>query len=139
MLLSPRKTKYRKQQKKKPFKSVYGSSSGFEGLNHGVIGLKALEPGRLKSKQIQSVRNAINKKIKKIGRLKVNAFPHTPITKKPIEVRMGKGKGNVDHWVFNVRAGFILCEIETNSIPVAVKAFELGQCRIPFKTRIIFD
>jgi large subunit ribosomal protein L16 len=139
MLLSPRKTKYRKQQKKKPFKSVYGSSYMFAGLNHGVIGLKALEPGRLKSKQIQSVRNVINKKIKKIGRLKVNVFPHIPITKKPIEVRMGKGKGNVDHWVFNVKAGFMLYEIETNSMPTAIKALELGQRRIPFKTRIIFD
>ena len=69
----------------------------------GSIGLKSLESGRLTAKQIQSVKQVINKKIKKIGRLKVNVFPQTPVSKKPVEVRMGKGKGNVDHHIFKVK------------------------------------
>ena len=80
-----------------------------------------------------------NKQIKKLGRLKVNIFPHTPISKKPIEVRMGKGKGNVDHWIFKVKPGFILYEIETIFIPIAIKALQRGQVRLPIKTKIIFN
>jgi len=139
MLLSPRKSKYRKRQKGKSFNSVWSSNSSGLGLQFGVVGLKSLESGRLTAKQIQSVYNAINKKIKKVGRLKSNVFPHLPVTRKPIEVRMGKGKGNVDHWVFNVKAGFILYEIETSSPTSAILAFKSSQIRLPFKTRIIFD
>ena len=138
MLLSPRNFKYRKQQKGKSFNKVIGgSNSGLVSLKFGSIGLKALSSGRLTAKQINSVRQSINKQIKKLGRLKVNIFPHTPITKKPVEVRMGKGKGNVDHWVFKVKPGFILYEIETLYIGVALKALKLGQARLPIKTKII--
>jgi large subunit ribosomal protein L16 len=82
---------------------------------------------------------SLSKKIKKQGRVKVNIFPDTPISKKPIEVRMGKGKGNVDHWVFKVKPGFILFEVETSSISTAIKALEAGQIRLPIKTKIILD
>jgi large subunit ribosomal protein L16 len=108
-------------------------------LNFGSIGLKALAPGRLTSKQIEAVRQSINKVIKKQGRLKINIFPDTPISKKPIEVRMGKGKGSVDHWVFKVKPGFVLYEIETAFLSLAIKALEAGQIRLPIKTRIIFN
>ena len=138
MLLSPRNFKYRKQQKGKSFNKIIGSSNpGLVSLKFGSVGLKALSPGRLTAKQINSVRQSINKQIKKLGRLKVNIFPNTPITKKPIEVRMGKGKGNVDHWVFKVKPGFILYEIETSFTSVAIKALKLGQIRLPIKTKII--
>ena len=105
----------------------------------GSVGLKSMEPGRLTAKQMQAVRQVVNKKIKKIGRLKINVFPFTPISKKPVEVRMGKGKGNVDHWVFKVKAGVSLYEIETSYTSIAVRALELGQRRLPFKTKIIFN
>lgn len=112
MLLNPRNFKYRKQQKGRSFNKIIGSSSENRiPLKFGSVGLKALSSGRVTAKQINSVRQAINKQIKKLGRLKVNVFPHIPITKKPIEVRMGKGKGAVDHWVAVVRPGTIIYEI----------------------------
>ena len=136
MLLAPRRFKYRKQQKGKSFNRVSGNQSC---LQSGSVGLKAVTPGRLTAKQIQAVRQAIHKKIKKLGRLTVNAFPQTPISKKPIEVRMGKGKGNVDHWVFKVKAGVVLYEVETSYIQIAVKALQAGQIRLPMQTKIIFN
>ena len=140
MLLNPRNFKYKKQQKGKSFRKIFKVSKvGITALNFGSIGLKALTSGRLTAKQINAVRQVINKQIKKLGRLKVNIFPHTPISKKPIEVRMGKGKGNVDHWIFKVKPGFILYEIETIFIPIAIKALQRGQVRLPIKTKIIFN
>ena len=139
MLLSPRRFKYRKQQKGKSVNRVSINSKYNKRLLFGSIGLKSLESGRLTAKQIQSVKQVINKKIKKIGRLKVNVFPQIPVSKKPVEVRMGKGKGNVDHWVFKVKAGTVLYEIETSSLLISTKAFELSQRRLPIKTKIIFN
>jgi len=140
MLLSPRRFKYKKQQKGRSFNKINSKSKEYRsGLSFGSVGLKALSPGRLTAKQIQSVKQAINKKIKKLGRIKVNVFPDTPISKKPIEVRMGKGKGNVDHWIFKVKPGFILYEVETSYISIAIKALEAGQIRLPLKTKIILD
>jgi large subunit ribosomal protein L16 len=138
-MLSPRKTKFKKQQKGKSFNRINSTSVELNLLNFGSIGLKALAPGRLTSKQIEAVRQSINKVIKKQGRLKINIFPDTPISKKPIEVRMGKGKGGVDHWVFKVKPGFVLYEIETAFLSLAIKALEAGQIRLPIKTRIIFN
>lgn len=141
MLLNPRNFKYKKQQKGKPFNKIFKSTNleARTPLHFGSIGLKALTSGRLTAKQINAVRQAIHKQIKKLGRLKVNIFPHTPISKKPIEVRMGKGKGNVDHWVFKVKPGFVLYEIETTFISIAIKALRRGQIRLPIKTKIIFN
>jgi len=138
-MLSPRKTKFKKQQKGKSFNRINSTSVELNLLNFGSIGLKALAPGRLTSKQIEAVRQSINKVIKKQGRLKINIFPDTPISKKPIEVRMGKGKGSVDHWVFKVKPGFVLYEIETAFLSLAIKALEAGQIRLPIKTRNIFN
>jgi large subunit ribosomal protein L16 len=139
MLLSPRRFKYRKQQKRKSVNRISVNSKDNKKLMFGSIGLKSLESGRLTAKQIQSVKQVINKKIKKIGRLKVNVFPQIPVSKKPVEVRMGKGKGNVDHWVFRVKAGVVLYEIETTSLLNSIKALELSQRRLPLKTKIIFN
>ena len=139
MLLSPRRFKFRKQQKGKSVNRIAVNSKDNKKLLFGSIGLRSIESGRLTAKQMQSVKQVINKKIKKIGRLKVNVFPQVPVSKKPVEVRMGKGKGNVDHWVFKVKAGVILYEIETAFIPNSIKALELSQRRLPFKTKIIFN
>ena len=139
MLLSPRRFKYRKQQKGKSINKISVNSKDNKKLMFGSIGLKSLESGRLTAKQIQSVKQVINKKIKKIGRLKANVFPQIPVSKKPVEVRMGKGKGNVDHWVFRVKAGVVLYEIETTSLLNSIKALELSQRRLPLKTKIIFN
>ena len=139
MLLSPRRFKYRKQQKGRSVNRVSVNSKENNNLLFGSIGLKSLESGRLTAKQIQSVKQVINKKIKKIGRLKVNVFPQVPISKKPVEVRMGKGKGNVDHWVFKVKAGVVLFEVETTFLSASIKALELSQRRLPLKTQIIFN
>ena len=137
--LSPRRFKYRKQQKGRSVNRVSVNSKENNNLLFGSIGLKSLESGRLTAKQIQSVKQVINKKIKKIGRLKVNVFPQVPISKKPVEVRMGKGKGNVDHWVFKVKAGVVLFEVETTFLSASIKALELSQRRLPLKTKIIFN
>ena len=139
MLLSPRRFKYRKQQKGRSVNRVSVNSKENNNLLFGSIGLKSLESGRLTAKQIQSVKQVINKKIKKIVRLKVNVFPQVPISKKPVEVRMGKGKGNVDHWVFKVKAGVVLFEVETTFLSASIKALELSQRRLPLKTKIIFN
>lgn len=139
MLSFPRRSKFKKQQKGKSFNRINSTSLDLYALKFGSVGLKALTPGRLTSKQIESVRQAISKVVKKQGRVKTNIFPDTPISKKPIEVRMGKGKGGVDHWVFKVKPGFILYEIETSFIAIAVKALESGQIRLPIKSRIIFN
>jgi large subunit ribosomal protein L16 len=139
MLSFPRRSKFKKQQKGKSFNRINSTSTDLYSLKFGSVGLKALNSGRLSSKQIESVRQAISKVIKKQGRLKINIFPDTPISKKPIEVRMGKGKGAVDHWIFKVKAGFVLYEIETAFTSLAVKALESGQIRLPIKTRIVFN
>jgi len=139
MLLSPRNFKYRKQQKGKSINRISVKSKNTKNLIFGEIGLKSIESGRLTAKQMQSVRQVINKKIKKIGRLKINVFPHTPVSKKPVEVRMGKGKGNVDHHIFKVKAGIIIYEIETKFTSICIKALKLAQRRLPFKTKIIYN
>jgi len=95
MLIIPRNSKFKKQQKRKAFNRISKNTNLFE-LNFGSVGLKALEHGQLNSKQISTLFQTINKVIKKKGKLKINVFPHLPVTSKPIEVRMGKGKGNVD-------------------------------------------
>ena len=138
MLRFPKKTKYKKQHKGSlPNFIINDVSSNV--LNYGSIGLKAAEYGFINSRQLEAVRQCISKIIKKSGLLRMNVFPHTPVSKKPLEVRMGKGKGNVDHWVFKVRPGFVICEIETSSSILGRKALRLAQNRLPFKTVIISE
>jgi large subunit ribosomal protein L16 len=138
MQISPSRSKYKKQQKGKSFNRV-NKSIDFNRLNSGVLGLQAQEAGRLTAKQIESVQQTIHKIIKKSGKIVMHAFPHTPITKKPLEIRMGKGKGNVDHWIFKIQPGYLVCEIETTTLDLGVKALKLAQLRFPFKTKLIFN
>lgn len=137
MLISKQK-KYKKEQKGKNFKIV-NSIAGLDRLKYGSIGLVSLSSGRLTSKQIESMQQTINKIMKKLGFLRLNIFPFTPISKKPIEVRMGKGKGMVDHWVFKVKFGTLLCEVETSSFSVGLLAIKAAQIKLPLKTKIIYN
>jgi len=134
LLLQPRKFKYKKLRKGKLKKFIYNSK-----LNFGLIGLKTTESGFITSKQIESARQAISRKIKKKGgKIWIKIFPKTPITKKPNEVRMGKGKGNLSHWAAKVRGGSIVFEIGGVNKNVAIKAFRTGGAKLPIKTKI-FD
>lgn len=139
MLFVPKKYKYKKQQKGKLFNKINSSNTNLYQLKTGSIGLKAISYARLSSKQIEALRQTISKFVKKSGRVVINAFPSTPITKKPIEVRMGKGKGNVDHWVFKVKPGFVLCEIVTDNIDLALTSLEVVQKKLNMKTKIILN
>ena len=133
----PKKSKFKKQQKGKFCNRINSSSVEPNQLHFGSVGLKALSFSSLSSKQLETLRQSISKSVKKTGRVVINAFPSTPVSKKPIEVRMGKGKGNVDHWVFKVKPGFVLCEIITDQVEVAVKALEAVKKKLSIKTKII--
>ena len=133
MSLTPKKQKYKKQQKGRAFNKI-GPVFTLNSLSFGSYGLKTLESGRISSKQLESLYQCLNKIIKKTGRVVLTVFPHTPISKKPIEVRMGKGKGNVDSWVAKIKAGRVICEIITNSKELAIKALHQAQLKLPIKT-----
>ena len=137
MLFIPNNFKYKKQQKGKSFCRVNKKVSFFQ-LKYGSVGLKALVCGRLTSREIKTAYQLLNKKLKRRGFIKINVYPQNSISKKPLEIRMGKGKGSVDHWVFNVRPGMILFEIESEFKPVVLKALKLVQMRISINTKIIF-
>ena len=130
----PLKFKHKKQQKGKSFSKVYSHDS----LSPNLIGLKAVECGRVSSKQLKTLKQTINKIIKKTGQLIIKVFPQTPISKKPLEIRMGKGKGAVDHWVCKIKTGMILCFIISNNKMFSKKALKYAQIKLPIKTKIIF-
>jgi large subunit ribosomal protein L16 len=137
MLLLPRFFKYKKKQKGKVFNRI-DNIIEFKSIHFNSIKLIALSHGRITAKQINSIYLTLNKSLKKIGIVKLNLFPQNPISKKPVEVRMGKGKGNVDHWVFNVKVGFIICEIQTTFKNKVYSALKMAQIRLPIKTKILF-
>jgi large subunit ribosomal protein L16 len=137
MLLLPRSFKYKKKQKGKLFNKIDNIIT-FKNIKFDTLSLISISHGRITSKQLNSIYLVINKIIKKVGFLKLNIFPHNPITKKPIEIRMGKGKGNVDHWVFNLKVGFVICQIQSLYLTQAYKALKNAQIRLPVKTKILF-
>ena len=138
MQISPSRSKYKKQRKVKAFNRIH-KQIRFNRLILGSLGLQAQESGRMTSKQMESIQQTINKIIKKSGKIIMNTFPQTPITKKPLEIRMGKGKGAVDHWIFKIQPGFVICEVETTTLDLGIKALNLAQLRLPFKTKLIFN
>lgn len=138
MLQTPKNFKHKKVQKGKRHNTVTKNFT-IKRLYPGFIALKAVESGKLNANQIAAMRQTINKIIKKKGTLKINVFPHIPITKKPIEVRMGKGKGNVNRWISKIKSGTLLCEIEIMSSLIGKKALKLAQVRLPIKTKIIIN
>jgi large subunit ribosomal protein L16 len=138
MIFIPKKSKFKKQNKGKAFNRISKNKTLFN-LYYGTIALKSVEHGRLNSKQIQTLVQLINKKIKKKGKIKLNIFPHTPISAKPTETRMGKGKGNIDSWICKIKPGNVICEIETNFIALTKKNLRLVQVRLPINTKIITE
>lgn len=134
MLTSPRKTKYRKIQKG-PIPNKILSKS--ENIIFGKYAFKAITFGILTNKQIESARRVIMKKIKKQGKLWIRIFPHLPKTKKPIEVRMGKGKGSVDSWIIKIKPGSILYEIDGISLKLATELFKESTQKLPIKLKLL--
>ena len=132
-MLLPQKTKYRKQFKGR----IHGSAKGNFKLNFGSYGLKALEPERITSRQIESARKAITRHLKRAGRLWIRIFPDVPISKKPAEVRMGKGKGSVEFWACRVQPGRIMFEVDGVDISDARKAMNLAAAKLPIKCKFV--
>jgi len=134
MLFTPKKTKFKKFQKGRRFNKITPVSTP---LKFGQIGLKILETKRLTSKQLLSLYNNLRKKFKKKGKVCIIPYPHLGISKKPIEVRMGKGKGAISHWVAKAKVGATLCEIITMNIAFAQKVLDRIRTKLPIKTKII--
>ena len=132
-MLQPKKTKFRKMHKGR----IKGAAKGGSTLNFGSYGLKALQPERVTARQIEATRRAITRAMKRQGRVWIRIFPDTPITKKPTEVRMGKGKGSVEFWAAKVKPGRIMFEVDGVPEDVARLALELGAAKLPIKTRIV--
>ncbi|WP_347987430.1 50S ribosomal protein L16 [Methylomonas sp. AM2-LC] len=129
-MLQPKRTKFRKQHTgKNNGTALRGSSVSF-----GEYGLKSISRGRMTARQIEAARRAISRHVKRGGKIWIRVFPDKPITKKPLEVRMGKGKGSVEYWVAQIKPGTMLFEIEGVSEEMAREAFELAAAKLPVKT-----
>ncbi|MFW5444211.1 MAG: 50S ribosomal protein L16 [Methylococcaceae bacterium] len=129
-MLQPKRTKFRKQHKgRNNGVAVRGSSVSF-----GEYGLKSVSRGRLTARQIEAARRTITRRVKRVGKMWIRIFPDKPITKKPLEVRMGKGKGSVEFWVAQVKPGTMLYEIQGVPEEVAREAFTLAAAKLPIKT-----
>ncbi len=131
-MLSPKRTKFRKQQKGR----MRGLSRG-SAISFGDFGLQATDCGRISSRQIEAARMAIQRKVKRSGKLYIRIFPDKPITKKPLETRMGKGKGSVESWVAVIKPGRLLYEIEGVPEHLAREAFEVARHKLPVRTQFI--
>lgn len=129
-MLQPKKTKYRKQFKGRN----RGIATSGNNVNFGVYGLKATERSRITARQIEAARRSITRNIKRGGKLWIRLFPDKPITKKPLEVRQGKGKGPVEYWVALVQPGKILFELEGVNEALARESFTLASAKLPIKT-----
>ena len=132
-MMSPKRTKYRKQHKGR----IHGKAKGNYSLNFGNFGLKALQPERVTSRQIEAARKAITRHLKRSGRLWIRIFPDVPVTKKPAEVRMGKGKGSVEFWACRVKPGRIMFEVDGVSLNEAKKAMTLASAKLPIKCKFV--
>jgi len=132
-MLQPKRTKFRKQQKgRNRGNALRGSKVSF-----GEYALKATTRGRLTARQIEAARRTITRHVKRGGKLWIRVFPDVPITKKPIEVRMGKGKGNVEYWVAQIQPGRVIYEIEGVAEDVAREAFKLAAAKLPVRTTFV--
>jgi large subunit ribosomal protein L16 len=134
MLFVPKKQKHNKHQKGKCFRKIVHKCYT---LKHGQIGLKILQSAKFDSKLLISLYNNLKKKMKKKGKVLITVFPQTPVTKKPVEVRMGKGKGNVAFWAAKLKAGCIICEISTFKINSAINVLKNIRFKLPVKTKIV--
>jgi large subunit ribosomal protein L16 len=132
-MLQPKRTKFRKTFKGR----INGNAKGGFSLNFGSYGLKALEPERVTARQIEASRRAITRQMKRQGRVWIRIFPDVPVTKKPTEVRMGKGKGGIEFWAAKVKPGRILFEIDGVNDDTAREALRLGAAKLPIKTKVV--
>ena len=132
-MLQPKRTKFRKQFKGR----IHGTAKGGTNLDFGGFGLKALEPNRVTAREIEAARRAITREMKRAGRVWIRIFPDVPVTKKPTEVRMGKGKGAPEFWAAKVKPGRIMFEIDGVPEDTAREAMRLGAAKLPIKTRFI--
>ena len=132
-MLQPKRTKFRKMHKGR----IKGLAKGGSDLNFGTYGLKALQPERVTARQIEAARRAMTRHVKRGGKIWIRVFPDKPITKKPLEVRQGKGKGNVEYWVCQIQPGRVLYEMEGVTEEVAREAFRLAAAKLPFPTTFV--
>jgi large subunit ribosomal protein L16 len=134
-MLQPKKVKWRKHHKE--LQRIRGKSPRGASLNFGQYGLKAMEPGRITARQIEAARVTVNRHVKRQGRVWIRMFPDLPVSKKPAEVRMGKGKGAPEFWVAAVRAGRILYEMDGISEEIAREALTLAAAKLPIRTKVV--
>jgi len=132
-MLSPKRTKFRKAHKGR----IHGVAKGGTQLNFGSYGLKAVTPERVTARQIEAARRAITRHLRRAGRVWIRIFPDVPVSSKPAEVRMGKGKGSPEFWVARVKPGRIMFEIDGVSWDLAREAFTLAAAKLPLDTRIV--
>ena len=132
-MLQPKRTKFRKQHKGR----IHGNAKGGTQLNFGSYGLKAQEPERITARQIEAARRAITRHMKRAGRVWIRIFPDVPVSSKPTELRMGKGKGSPDYWACRVKPGRVMFEIDGVNEEIAREALRLGARKLPIKTRFI--
>ena len=132
-MLQPIRSKFRKAHKGR----IHGNASSAVTLAFGQFGLKAMEPERVTARQIEAARRAMTRHMKRSGRVWIRVFPDVPVSKKPIEVRMGKGKGTPELWVCRIKPGRIMFEIDGVPVEVAREALELAAAKLPIKTRFV--
>ena len=132
-MMQPKRTKFRKAFKGR----ISGMAKGGTSLNFGSYGLKAMEPERVTARQIEAARRAITRYMKRAGRVWIRIFPDVPVSSKPTEVRMGKGKGTPEFWVARVKPGRIMFEIDGVTLAVAQEALRLGAAKLPIRTKVV--
>ncbi|MBC2860140.1 MULTISPECIES: 50S ribosomal protein L16 [Stappia] len=132
-MLQPKRTKFRKQHKGR----IHGTAKGGTDLNFGAFGLKAVEPERVTARQIEAARRAMTRHMKRAGRVWIRIFPDVPVSSKPTEVRMGKGKGSPDYWACKVKPGRIMFEIDGVPEDTAREAMRLAAAKLPIKCRFV--
>lgn len=132
-MLQPKRTKFRKAHKGR----IHGNAKGGTTLSFGAYGLKALEPDRVTARQIEAARRAMTRHMKRAGRVWIRIFPDVPVSKKPVEVRMGKGKGTPEFWAARVKPGRIMFEIDGVSPEIAREALSLASAKLPVKCKFV--
>ena len=132
-MLQPKKTKYRKAHKGR----IHGLAKGGSTLTYGAYGLKALQPDRVTARQIEAARRAITRHMKRQGKVWIRVFPDVPVSKKPLEIRQGKGKGGIEYWACRVKPGRILFELDGIPRSLAKEALDLAAMKLPIKTKFV--
>ncbi|MBN36772.1 MAG: 50S ribosomal protein L16 [Rhodospirillaceae bacterium] len=132
-MLSPKRTKFRKAHKGR----IHGTAKGYTTLNFGSYGMKSQAPGRITARQIEAARRAITRYMKRAGRVWVTVFPDVPVSTKPAEVRMGKGKGSPEYWMCRVKPGRVMFELDGVDEDIAREAIRLGAAKLPIPVKFI--